>query len=422
MSFSWKKILIWIVIAAAALLLVYVLLRFFSNNSSNSQNGTPTFGNASQNSSSGQNSGSQNPSGNQPLNVGTSASSTASAQKVFLISDGPVVAATLLEEGSPSVTNARFITADDGHVLDLPLDVPGSVPRIVSQTTIPGIERALWTDKGGGVLMQYLEGSTIKTVHLAFQAVLSSTSTPTAPQVIIQFLPDNIEDLSVSPDGSHVTYLLRASVGLVGYTSLSDGTRAQKLFSLPLSEVAVSWSSQGTILAYSKASAGVPGILFSINTKNGAVSPLLYGQGILAAADQAFSHLLYQINDGGSALSYIDTLKTGAVTPLSGFSLNPEQCSSSGQEPATNNQLYCAAPVSAPGGNFLDLWHQGAASTPDNIISLNLANGTTTLLAEPGGSGGENSNVMGIAVSPLGRYLSFVNKNNGRLWGVRLSQ
>ncbi|MGH7141286.1 MAG: hypothetical protein ACREGH_01465 [Minisyncoccia bacterium] len=371
----------------------------------------PFFGSA-ENNPPANNPGTQS-GGNTPLAVGGT-SNTSGSQKVFLIAQGPVVAAELMQ-GAGSTTIARYITGDDGHVLDETLGATGATPGVISQTTIPGVAQALWSDSGSGAILQYLEGPTVKTVHLGF-----SEGTSSQPQTTVQFLPDDIESIAVSPDGTRVAYLLQMTAGVSGYIAASDGSTAKKLFSLPLSGVALSWPSQNEILAYSKASAGVPGIVFSINAKSGAVSPILYGQGISAITDHAFAHVLYQIADGSAMSDYIETFASGTASPLSGAAaaVLPEQCTT----PTTGSStvLYCAAPLTPPGGNFLDLWHQGLANANDELVSIDLAGNTTTLIANPSSDGGEPSDGIDISVSPDGHYLSFINKDDEKLWGVEL--
>src|SRR5258706_12627009 len=46
-------------------------------------------------------------------------------QKIFKISDGPVVNATFVQMSHPTSTIARYVLASNGHVFDLTVDSPG---------------------------------------------------------------------------------------------------------------------------------------------------------------------------------------------------------------------------------------------------------------------------------------------------------
>jgi len=340
-----------------------------------------------------------------------------SQQKVFKISDGPVAGATFIQTLHPTTTLARFVMADSGHAYNLVLDSQGAVPQAISNTTIPGATSALWVEKGGAAILQYLDGITPKTVYLGFAA----TTSPSNPTVHLQFYPDGIRSLAASPDGLQVVYLLRTATGVNGFVTKTDGTGGKLLFSLPLREMQVRWPAQGTLLAYSNAAAGVPGIAFAIDAKSGAATPLVYAPGLTATADLTFSHVLYQTTDTSAGVhsSYSHDIASGADRALS-FDPIPEKCV---QSPLSGAVVYCAAPLAYVPPNYLDLWHQGTASIADSVLSYSLAVATTTLLATPGSTsdGGVATDILQLAVSPDGHYLLFVSKSDRSLWGVRLT-
>src|ERR1043166_8843845 len=176
----------------------------------------------------------------------------AATQIIFKINDGPVAGATLIDTSRPTTTLARFVMTDSGRVFDLPLDVPGAVPRVVSNTTIPGIGNAVWTastgspqgEPGSGVLLQYLDSGKTKTLHLAFPA--ATTTLGSQAPVRLRFLPDGITGLAVSPDGKSAAYLVKTAAGSDGYRAAPDGGGLKKLFSLPLSQVSLAWPSANT--------------------------------------------------------------------------------------------------------------------------------------------------------------------------------
>jgi hypothetical protein len=176
------------------------------------------------------------------------------------------------------------------------------------------------------------------------------------------------------------------------------------------------WPAEGTLLAYSNASAGVPGIAFAIDAKSGVVTPLVYGQGLTATADTAFGYILYQTTDGSVVRTFSHSVSSGIDQALS-FSPLPEQCIPSGQ----NLIVLCAASLVALPTDYLDSWHQGAANAVDSLFAYNLAAGTSTLLATPGSSdGGVSADMLQIAVSPDRRYALYISKQDRSLWGIRL--
>lgn len=354
-----------------------------------------------------------NPSTNNTDNTtGPTVINTINTEKVFKIADGPIAGATLLETSRPTTTVARFVMQTNGHIFDFTIDSPGAIPKAVSNTTIPGIDRVVWSEQGRGVLVQYLEDTVVKTAHLSLPPIGSTT-----PPVRIQFLPSGIVDLAVSPDGASVVYLMRTESGTDGYTAAANGSNPKKLFTLPLKQTFVSWPSAGTILVQTASAADVAGIAFAVDTKTGGYSPVLYAPGLTANADGSFSRVLYQKVSGGTRSTYAYTVKTGLSTGLS-FDPFPERCVWS---TVASSTAYCAAPPTYVEASYLDLWHLGAASVADALMSFNLATGKTTVLAVPGSSdGGEEANIAEFAVSPRDQFMSYIRKGDRSLWGVRL--
>jgi len=340
---------------------------------------------------------------------------TISAQKIFKIANGPVAGATLIQTTRPATsTVARFVVQTNGHTFDLVLDSPGAVPKAVSNTTIPGIIKVVWSEKGRGALMQYLDANILKTVHFLMPQPASTTTVP----VRVQFLPEGISSLAVSPDGANVAYLVKTTAGSDGYTANANGGGVKKLFSLPLSQVTIAWPSSGTLLAQSAPSAGVPGVVFSIDAKTGANSPLIYARGLTAIADRSFSRVIYQTADT-SRSTYIRDTKTGLAKPLS-FDPLPEQCVFGN---ATSTTMYCATPLAYVPANYLDLRHIGTANTALSIISFNVTTGKSTIVASPGGAdGGEQADIAEVTISQDDKYLIYIRKGDRSLWAVRLSQ
>jgi len=358
-------------------------------------------------------SGGGNTTTNTETNVNTQTPVQLSNQKIFKIGNGPIVSAIVIQTLRPTTTVARYVQQNNGHVFDITLDSSGAIPRSVSNTTIPGIVRALWAEGGNAVLLQYLEGALIKTVYLGFPIGQSTTTRP----VIIRFLPDGIQDIAVSPNGASVVYTLRAASGVVGYTAKADGIGSKQLFTIPLSEIVISWPTQNTLLAQSKSAVGTPGIAFSINASSGAVTPSLYAPSLTLTASHTFSHTVYQSTVGESLSTYVRENSSGKTAALS-YDPYPEKCI---WGIATSTHLYCASPLEYVEPNYLDRWHQGSIKVTDSILWFNVATGEQTILATPGSDeGGVESVIQTISVSSDNKYLLFVRQGDYSLWGVRI--
>ncbi len=423
MNLDWKKIAIALGSALVVIIIIVLIIRLRGGEAPPSTGGTfGTTGGAV-----------QIPVGQDGANAGSlptfASGGGTQLPPIFKIADGPVVGAMLIETSRPTTTIARYVTGGDGHVLDMPLDVPGAAARLVSNTTIPGVVRTIWTEKGNGVIVQYLSGGITKSAHLSLLSATTTAASGAAPaSVTIRFLLDNITDIASSPDGASIAYLLRnAGGGTDGYTAKTDGSGTKKLFSLPLTQLVLSWPAPNTIFLYTKSASGIPGIAFFVQAKTGAVTPALYGLGLTASADQTGSNLLYRTDDGARATLFTMRLPQGnasaVVSPSSLSSPLPEQCvwySPQGSSASTTT-AYCASVVGLSPSGYLDLWHRGEASFSNALVSINPATGILTPLATPGTrDGGEISDIVDLSVSKSGRYLSFISKDDKALWGARL--
>lgn len=362
----------------------------------------------------------------QDANAAEQIPSPVSKDDVFKISDGPVAGAAFVQATRPTTTVARFVMQQNGHVLDLAIDSPGAVARSVSNTTIPGASKVVWEmqntagrQAAAGAVLQFLDGSAIKTVALIFPSATTTASSTLPAPVRIQFLPDNIRSLAASPDGRSLAYLTASAGGSDVYVAGADGANPKKLSSLPLSQMSVSWPSDQAILAVSAPAMDAPGIAFSINAASGGVSPLLYAPGLTATADRGFAQVVYQSATSDNRLTYAHNAKTNLDRPLS-LDPMPEKCVWSRLKEST---MFCAVPLSYTAPSYLDLWRQGAASVADSIVAYDLLTGRTTIVATPGSAnGGVPSDIMQMALSADEKYLLFVSKGNRSLWGVRLKE
>jgi len=337
---------------------------------------------------------------------------TAVQQKIFEIVDGPVAGATVVQMRQPTTTVARYVQQNNGHVFDLVIDSSGAVPKAISNTTIPGINRVLWAKQGSAAILQYLDGNVTKTVYLGFPIPNASTTRP----VEVKFLPEGIRDIAVSPSGANIVYLLRSSTGVRGYTAAPDGTGSKELFTLPLSEILITWPSANTILAYTKSNVSVAGIAFSINSSSGAAVPLLHAAGLTVGASPSYAYLVYQTSSTGGPATYARTTATGQQTRLS-FNPAPERCIWGSVATTT---LYCAAPLEYTPANYLDFFHTGSATAADTLFAFAFPNGQSSIIATPGEAGGVSSTIDSMALSPDEKYLLFVRRGDHSLWGVRL--
>lgn len=402
-----SKKLLYILLGLVAFIIIailfYVLItRMNSNSSANQPKGFFGFG--------GNVSVVQPPEETEAANVPSTNSS--SLNKVFKIADGPIASATFTQTSLPTTTLVRYVMATNGHVMDLAIDVPGAVAKPVSNTTIPGVFSAVWGKNATSTVLQYYDTGLIKSVAIAFA---SSTVSGVVAPARIQFLPNSIVSIAVSPDGKNIAYLLKTASGVDGYTADITGSNQRKLFSFFLSQVTLSWPSSETLLLQTKGATGVPGIAFSVGVRTGIITPLLYSSGLSVIANTLFSKVIFQTDAGSDRKTYVHDMTTGRDTQLA-YDPLPEKCTWSTY---LINDVYCALPTSQGSSTNLDFWYQGLTTERDGIVQFNLNTGSGILITLPG-DGGMTGSIDQIAASPDGKYLLFITRGDHSLWGVRL--
>ncbi|MCC7500860.1 hypothetical protein IT396_03650 [Candidatus Nomurabacteria bacterium] len=347
----------------------------------------------------------------QSQNTNTNNAQNGSNLRIFKISDGPVAGATFVQTLNPTTTIARFVMADNGRSFDLPVDVPGAVPRVVSNTTIPGVAEVTWVGPAG--ILQYVNQNALKTLLLNLPA--ATTSTQSAP-VRIQFLANDIKSIAVSPDATKVVYLLQTTTGSDGYIANPDGTQARKAFSLPFAQIQLVWPTQNTVLAYTAPAYGVMGMAFTIEVESGVVTPLLSAAGLSLSASWGLDRVVYHTTGGTAGrITYARNMQSGTNAAIS-FDPLPEQCIWS----RTFIVSYCATAATYVPENYIDLYHLGTGGVGQQIVSYD-SNNYATLIAIPGSAdGGITSEIDDMALSPDERYLLYIKKGERSLWGVRL--
>jgi hypothetical protein len=351
--------------------------------------------------------------------TGTTTTNTAqpentALQKVFKIANGPVAGAVFIQTSNPTTTIVRYTAGDNGHVLDMPIDMPGAVAKPVSNVTIPGIVSSFWTTTGSSTIMQYVDSGILKSVYIEFGSTTASSSPITPTRV--RFLPNGIVSLALSPTNNRLAYvLINSNGGVDGFISNTDGTNLKQVFSAPLSQVLLSWPSPSTLFLQTKSTVGVPGIAYSVNATTGVLSPMLYTPGLSATANPTFTKVVYQTSSDTKATTYSHDIASGKDVELANNPL-PEKCVW-GNAPVTD--MYCALSLDTVTSNYLDLWHKGFVQTADSIVDLDTNTGIGTVITLPG-TGNVQASMENLTLSPDKHYLMFTARGDQSLWGVHL--
>ncbi|MFA6586130.1 MAG: hypothetical protein WCS86_03140 [Candidatus Paceibacterota bacterium] len=308
----------------------------------------------------------------------------------------------------------RYVNRIDGNIFQTFADKIDE--RKFSSTIIPKVYEAYFGNKGESVVMRYLkeDNKTIETFSGTLQKEYLGADLAGTGEITGSFLPENISDISVSPDTSKVFYLFNIIDNVVGITfTLQSSTKIQ-VFDSPFTEWLSYWPNNRMITVTTKPSANVPGYMYTINPEKKDFNKVLGAiNGLTTLTSPDGKTILY--GDNNLSLSVLN-IETG-VTSLLGLKTLPEKCVWT----TTSDTAYCAVPKYSDQIGYPDSWYRGEVSFSDEIWKIDIKNGNTIKIVNPIEEiGGEEVDAIKLAVDENQNYLFFVNKKDSYLWELRL--
>lgn len=284
-------------------------------------------------------------------------------------------------------------------------------------TTFPQVYEAYFGNNAQTVVMRNLkvDGKTIQTfVGNLPQDVLGGDSTE-SNTISGTFLPENIADVSVSPDTSKLFYLFGNNNGVVGTVYNFSDTKKSLVFDSAYTEWLPDWANGGGISLTTKPSGEVPGYMYNVDLSGGnSFTKILGGiKGLTTLTSPDGNLVLY--TDNTLTLSVYNK-NSGAVNWL-GVRTLPDKCTWN----KTSDFIYCAVPKFIDGSLYPDSWYQGEVSFNDQIWKIDATTGSFNNILEPTTvPGGEEIDGTKLSLDDGENYLFFVNKKNSFLWKLNL--
>ncbi len=284
-----------------------------------------------------------------------------------------------------------------------------------STMVIPQIYEASFTNNGGSVVMRYLkeDDTTIETLIGNFsKEVLGIDSL--SDKMNVSFLPENITDLSITPDSLNIFYLFNSNDSAIGISAGPQGDIKKQVFSSSFTEWLSQYVNTKMITLTTKPSALVPGFMYSIDPAKKGMNKILGNiNGLTTLTSPDGKLVLYSNNNLALNIYNIDTNKVTSV----GVRTLSEKCVWN----KSSDKIYCAVPKFVNQGSYPDSWYQGEVSFADNIWQVDPINGNTIMLADLSSMRmGEDIDAIKLAVEDTGNNLFFVNKKNSYLWELNL--
>lgn len=309
----------------------------------------------------------------------------------------------------------RYVAQDNGNIFQTEIEKLSE--RRFSGTVVQNVHEAFFGDNGSSVVMRYLKGDnkTIATYTGTLPKEVLGGDTE-ANELIGSFLPENIKDLSVSPNGLSMFYLYSVKDVMVGMISGFNGINKTQVFDSAFTEWLSQWPNNDLITLTTKPSGYVSGYMYKIVPSKKDLTKVLSDiKGLTTLTSPDGKKVLYSNNF--LTTNVYDT-ETKELTQLKIKTL-VEKCVWGGDSLI----IYCAVPKFADSGAiYPDSWYQGEISFNDNFWKINLQNKDETMLLDPFIIPGENEvDVTFLKVDEQKNNLFFINKKDSHLWGIELN-
>ena len=303
-----------------------------------------------------------------------------------------------------------LVESGTGYVYSI--DAAGQNEKKLSQTTIAQALNAFFINGGNSVVIQYIKTDD-RTVATFLGQLIPPAVGDVAGTLKGTFLPDNLFDISPSPDGKSLLYLMPMDGGTAGISMKADGTGKKQLFTSSFTEWLLDWK-KNALTVTTKAAADNAGYAYKI-TNSGAFQKILGDiNGLTTNISPDGNSILYSVGENGGLSLHVFHLKDLSDTTI-GLSTLPEKCVWS-QDSVT---AYCGASTTVLSGPYPDSWYQGTFHFNDALWKVDTKAGTTTQLSN---GGGNYLDVTKPALDSSEKYLFFVNKNDQTLWAFNISK
>jgi len=278
-------------------------------------------------------------------------------------------------------------------------DLNGQNQEKLSRITVVNMTEVIWSPARDRTAVFYLDGETLK----GFIQVGTSSVT---------VLPQNIKSFSWSPDGNSLAYLLQNENKLDLTIANSTGKNQRVVYSTPMLDVQITWSSVDKILLKTAPSGFSENYVFVYSINSQALTKLIgpyFGMMIntgFGAGDIIFS----RTNANGAA----PRIYLGNISSGFDFRVNRNTISAKCVW-ASADKVYCATPsIYNPDVVWPDDYLMGIYNSGDFIESFDVKNNETSNILKG------NFDVSNLIVMPDESYLFFINRIDGTLWSFKL--
>ena len=294
----------------------------------------------------------------------------------------------------------RYAERLNGHIYKMSINTKEKIK--ISNTIIPAIYEAFFNNTGTTVIYRYLSENEVVVSYLA-----------SLGDIIGEYMPSNIQDLSVSPLKNKIFYLVEKNNMVNGFVRDFTTGKSDLVFAHPFTEWVSDWSNENVYLT-TKASRQAEGATYILNRDTQSISKILGGiTGLTSRISKDGYKLIYNESTQNGPKLYIYDIKTNRTIDLIYYGLD-EKCTW-GKD---NTKIYCAVPSKIETADLPDKWYQGLTSFEDIFIRINTNDYSVTTIAN---STKETPiDASNLFVDDEEKNLFFTNKKDLTFWMLNL--
>ena len=320
----------------------------------------------------------------------------------------------------------RYIEKETGNVHDV--RVRDGADTRMTNTTIPRVYEAYFGLNGSAVIFRYLDVDPLSQRDVIKTSLgyinLPANVTDGSGSVIIEFLPDDITDVSVSPNGKALFYLLKTAEGISGSTIDLATKNTREIFRNSFSEWLPALLDDGAVILTTKPSGAVAGFAYRYDPIKRTLERTLRNKlGLTTLPNSSGSRILYEENISRNVIFGVFDRngfpgEEGNTAYESGLPIStlPEKCAWS----RDNVHLYCASFSGNPGANIPDDWYQGTMAFKDTFWAVDTTTNEGVYIVDPMTAIKKSFDVIHPSLSTNEHYFIFVDKNDESLWAMTI--
>ena len=325
---------------------------------------------------------------------------------LWKVSDDPVAGSRWVSTEDTDQDRLWFVKKENGFLFSANPET-----REVTQLTdtrIPQVREVIIGPAGQTAIYRYLDD---EEVVQTYKAILSKSNDGEYPyEVSGSFLPTDIYEISMSPDGSRIFYLQKVNNQSVGVLYNVTAESQQQVFNSGVGDWRADFSQPNLVTLFTPPADEITGYAYELNLQTGQKSKISDGEALSLKANMSGNNHLISTQTTDS----FQTKPSNASSADTTVNTFAGKCSW-----ANDNVFFCAVPDNT-NPTSLTAWYQGRQKFIDNLHIFNAETTDRDQLFTADQIEKASADIVDIIVSDSFLYTAFTDKTTNDLWGYEL--